>query len=127
MHKLAEVEESYDGESPNGSWRDGYTTYVEPSDSPLADGVVDFLARKAAPGDVKNWQFDRYQGDIRRSVRDKPLTFTVHNCWSGYSEYTITDVWSEISFTWGEHEHHFEGMAEFFRALGDSVPARDRL
>lgn len=127
MHKLAEVEESYDGESPNGSWRDGYTTYVEPQDSPLADGVLGYLTRKVTPVDARYGELDRNQSAIMRAVQDKPLTFTVHNCWSGYSEYTITDMWSEISFTWGEYEHHFEGMAEFFRALGDSVPARDRL
>lgn len=127
MQKLAEVDESYEGVSPGGDRRNGYTTYTEPADSPLADGVLDYLARQIAPEGLRDWEFDRYQHQILRAVHDKPLTFTVHDCWSGYSEYTITQEWSEISFSWGVHEHHFEGMAEFFRALADSAEKKVRL
>lgn len=86
-----------DEPSPRYSWRSGYETYTE-TDPLLVETLRVLL--------VGRW----------KSLYGYP-SFTVHSCWSGYSSYTITDEWSEIEITWGEHHLYYESVAEFFRAL----------
>lgn len=48
---------------------------------------------------------------------------TTDPCWSGYSEYTITDTWDELWLTVMHpdghgFERHFDGISQFFAALG---------
>ena len=117
MKKINDTnDESYDGTSPSGNSRDGFTTFQEDADSPLAEAVAKFLIKQLGT-ELSEWERARR---ISEAVKGHPLEFTTHHCWSGYSEYTITSTWDEMSFKWGEFEHHFESMAEFFKALADA-------
>lgn len=121
MNQVSEVDdEYYGGESPLESNRDGYTTYEEPRDSPLGDAVTDFLIEHIQSEDKQTQSRYRYENTVWNNTKDESLIFTVHKCWSGYSEYTITSTWAEISFKWGPYEHHFPSMGEFFQTLSKS-------
>ena len=109
MNLLSETEEHYEGRSPSGAWRDGYTTYREPDNSPVARAIFQHI--------------ERSHRNVWMQVRHEPLELTVHNCWSGYSEYTITNTWSEVSVKWGPFELHFDSMPAFFRALAETEEA----
>lgn len=100
------VSENFDGESPAGSSRDGYVTYHE-TDEYLIDAIKSMIASKEGQ---KQW---------RLVLPGKP-EITVHHCWSGYSEYTITSSWDEITVTWGKYSYDFKHVSEFFRALADA-------
>lgn len=126
MQKTGEVDEYYDGESPAGSRRNGYTTYEEPVDSPLARGVRDFLVCKIRPEGRKYFENYIDENVVDAAVSGHPLLLTVHECWSGYSEYTITSVWQEIGIEWGTYSHHFESMPDFFRSIADAGVALER-
>jgi hypothetical protein len=49
-----------------------------------------------------------------------PMLMHVHHCWSGYSEYTITSTWDEITIEWGDWKYRWDGMATFFRQLEEA-------
>lgn len=57
---------------------------------------------------------------------DVLMTTRAH--WSGYSEYTITNQWSEIILTvpaWN-WEREWPSLGDFLRALADANPEADR-
>lgn len=115
MNVLEEVDEYYSGRAPSGSARDGYSTYEEPAGTPLAEAVRTHLTRLEAEKGKKNPEWV-----VRGQTKNQPLKVTVHACWSGYSEYTITNTWTEASIEWGPYALEFESMAELFRTLADA-------
>ena len=53
----------------------------------------------------------------------KPVLMTAEACWSGYSEYTITNQWTEVVIgvpAWNM-ERHYDSMPAFFAALGEAT------
>ncbi|OBJ40260.1 hypothetical protein A5630_25250 [Mycolicibacterium mucogenicum] len=94
------VDEGYDGRSPLGSQRMGYTTYTE-----VDDYLVEAIRK----------MFQHLSGDRWRYFHGWPV-ITVSDCWSGYSEYTITSRWDEISIEWDGRGVHYASMGEFFAA-----------
>lgn len=56
------------------------------------------------------------------------ILMTTTDCWSGYSEYTITNQWSEITITMPaiNFEKTWVSMGDFFRAVADANPEADR-
>lgn len=57
-----------------------------------------------------------------------PVLMTTRDHWSGYSEYTITNTWSEIILTvvdWN-WEHEWPSLGDFLRAMADANPEADR-
>lgn len=108
-----EVDESYDGISPLGSGRDGYVTYTETEDY-LVDLIRGFIIQEKGLNSYNSYL------DLPGYPR-----LTVHNCWSGYSEYTITSTWHEITVEWGIYGVHFASAPEFFKALAGAQSDRD--
>ena len=55
------------------------------------------------------------------------VLITVQECWSGYSEYSITSTWSEVYLTIPEldWERNWPSMGHFLRALSDANPEED--
>ncbi|WP_066904046.1 hypothetical protein [Mycolicibacterium houstonense] len=99
----------FDEPSPAGSKRQGYITYQE-TESYLVDHIRGYVkqqigARRYGPPYLHGYP-----------------TLTIHQCWDGYSEYTITDQWHEVSVDWEGHSFFFESTAAFFRALADVEP-----
>lgn len=99
--RYTRVDESYDGESPSGSGRDGYTIYHE-TDEYLLTAILAYISHK--------------ENDRWLRLKGKP-EITVHHCWSGYSEYTITSAWDEISVEWDGRSFYWEHIADFFNDL----------
>lgn len=61
-------------------------------------------------------------------VRVPPVLMTTRAHWSGYSEYTITNTWSEIILTvvdWN-WEHEWPSLGDFLRAMAEANPEADR-
>lgn len=55
------------------------------------------------------------------------ILMTTRAHWSGYSEYTITNQWSEIALTvvdWN-YEREWPSLGDFLRALADANPEAD--
>lgn len=98
------VEESWEGAAPSGANRDAYVTYTE-ADAYLYDAIRQIIGKKIG----KHWF----------SLPGHPV-ITLHECWSGYSEYTITSTWSEIGIEWGEHSLYYESMGAFFTAAAEA-------
>lgn len=96
------VEESYEGQAPSGAWRDGYETYTE-THPELVASIRHLITGNAWAG-----------------IPGHPEV-TVHKCWSGYSEYTITSEWQEIEIVWGKHRLYYEHISDFFKALSEAV------
>lgn len=94
--------------SPRGSGRTGVVTYEETNDL-LVDGIFALIKRT----DGEYWM-SKYELDSRYPK------LTVHKCWSGYSEYTITDQWDEIEIDWGKYHFYFEHLPAFFKALEEA-------
>lgn len=112
-------DEDYAGESPNGSSRDGYE--IKRVTGGLARDIRTH-AQQQFTGDIGgnlDWRakYDKFAALVQGAVP----TITVHKCWSGYSEYTITNVWSEISYNIGPFECHFKGVAHFIAAIADTA------
>lgn len=58
----------------------------------------------------------------------RQLLMTTRDHWSGYSEYTITNTWSEIILTvpaWN-WEQEWPSLGDFLRAMADANPEADR-
>ncbi|MGW5519111.1 hypothetical protein [Nocardia africana] len=119
IQKVSETDEYYSGRSPLGSWRDGYTTYREPDDGPIGKAVRVYLERTHANEST----YQPISEYVDKHIRHEHLELTVHDCWSGLSEYTITDTWTEVSLKWGPFEAEFDSMAEFFRELSTAEEA----
>lgn len=100
-----EVDEWGLPDSPSGSWRQGYVVYEETNDL-LVSGIEALIKQTAN----EYW--------ICVSGRPK---LTVHKCWSGYSEYTVTSEWDEIDIDWDGHHFYFEHLSLFFKALEAAV------
>lgn len=98
---------SGDETTPSGAWTNGWVKIQEPSGSVLWEGVRRLLARREG---VRDYLLDEF-------TPSGPLTLTVHHAWSGYSEYTITSTWDEITIEWGDAKIDYPSMAEFFRAV----------
>jgi len=100
-NKRTEVETDwFDEPSPAGSNRQGYISYLETE--PYLVGQIRAYVRQQAGKYVNPHGYP---------------TLTIHECWSGYSEYTITNQWHEVGVEWGEYSFFFETTAEFFKAL----------
>lgn len=97
-----------DDPSPAGSWRQGYITYQE-----TEEYLVDH---------IRGYVYSTLGG--RRPYLSGYPTLTIHNCWSGYSEYTITSQWHEIGIEWDGHSFFFESTAEFLKALSEADTER---
>lgn len=92
----------HDEPSPSGSQRQGYVTYEE-TEQYLVDQIRGFIRSKST-------------GYLY--LHGYP-TLTVHHCWSGYSEYTVTSTWHEVGIEWDGNSYFFESTAEFFKALSE--------
>lgn len=102
MQKVSEIEfNDYDEE---GRASFGRSTYTEDRNSPLGTAIRQYMVTKFSG----KWGWLDLGGDPE---------ITVASMWSGYSEYTITSTWDEISIQWGDHIIEFESMAEFFREI----------
>jgi len=101
------TELGYDSDSPSpvGSWRHAVVTYTETNEL-LVDGIKAMIAKSADD----HWIYLAGHPEL-----------TVHKCWSGYSEYTVTSQWDEIAVAWDGHAFYFEHLSEFFKALDDGV------
>jgi len=56
------------------------------------------------------------------------VLMTTREHWSGYSEYTVTNQWSEIILTvpaWN-WEKEWPSLGDFLRAVAEANPERDR-
>lgn len=91
----------FEDPSPAGSKRQQYVTYDETEDY-LVNHIRAYLKRD--------------NGYIYLSGYP---TLTVHKCWDGYSEYTITATWDEIHIRWGDYEAFFDSSAAFLQALSE--------
>lgn len=92
------------------------------------DGLFGYVTREAQRGDafgnaVYNLAIQRYnqqQGPnaFWGPIPDK-LFMTTEECWSGYSEYTVTSTWSAIVISVPEwdFEFSFPKVSEFLQAL----------
>ncbi len=53
----------------------------------------------------------------------------IHDCWDGYSEYTILDDWKEVTVYWKyrseEKYFHFNSRPEFLKAIADAEGVRE--
>lgn len=54
------------------------------------------------------------------------VLLTTRHHWSGYSEYTVTNVWSEIILTVpaSNWEHEWPSLGDFLRDMADANPAK---
>lgn len=63
-----------------------------------------------------------------RTYGNPDVLMTTRAHWSGYSEYTITNTWSEIILTvpaWN-WEREWPSLGEFLRAVAEANPEADR-
>lgn len=63
-----------------------------------------------------------------RTFGSPEVLMTTRNHWSGYSEYTVTNTWSEIILTvvgWN-WEHEWPSLGDFLRAVAEANPEADR-
>lgn len=113
--------------------REGYTVYTEPLDTPLGENCLRYVLLKETGeahesynlrGAENKEKLDLFYAIHKEAQEQKNVRFVVSNCWSGYSEYTITSTWDEIEFSIGSHSYHFESMPEFFKAMSE-VPKED--
>jgi hypothetical protein len=53
-----------------------------------------------------------------------PILMTLEHRWSGYSEYTVTNVWTGIVITAPDEgkEWEFEDLGTFLRTIADHTP-----
>lgn len=86
------------------SKRQGYVTKIE---------TEDYLLRHIKAY-ILDKQDDRYGNRIY--LRGWPI-ITLHECWSGYSEYTVTRTWTEMEIVWGGYRAYFGNTTAFFRAM----------
>jgi hypothetical protein len=63
-----------------------------------------------------------------RQYGNPNVLMTTRRHWSGYSEYTVTNQWSEIILTVPEWnwEHEWPSLGDFLRAMADANPDADR-
>lgn len=90
-----------ESDSPAGSWRHAVVTYTETNEL-LVDGIKAMISK--------------HKDDYWIYLQGRP-ELTVHKCWSGYSEYTVTSEWDEIAIDWDGNHFYFEHLSEFFKAL----------
>lgn len=90
--------------APSGSWRQGYQTKP----------VTDEYMRKHLRAYINLRQGRQKYDGI--SLHGTPQ-MTVHSCWSGYSEYTITNQWDEIEVVWDGHRCYFGNTTAFFKEM----------
>ena len=93
--------------SPAGSKRQGYVTYEE-REKYLVDHIRACL--------LKRHEESRY-----KYLTGYPV-LTIHECWDGYSEYTVTDTWNEVQVEWDGLTAYFESTPEFLLALAEGRP-----
>lgn len=108
--KPQEVEYSgaYD---PDGQCVNGFVTEV------VDQGTTFGLAAANLVGKLAGKKYERIP----------PLLMTTRDHWSGYSEYTVTNLWSEIILTvpaW-EWEKEWPSLGDFLRAMADANPEAD--
>ena len=63
-----------------------------------------------------------------RDYGNPDVLMTTEAHWSGYSEYTITNTWSQIVLTvpaWN-WEREWPSLGDFLRAMADANPEADR-
>lgn len=63
-----------------------------------------------------------------RTYGNPDVLMTVREHWSGYSEYTVTNQWSEIILTvpaWN-WEREWPSLGDFLRAVADANPEAER-
>lgn len=113
---IEEVDENCDGTTPSGAGRDGYVTYEE-TDPILLNAIQKFVMAD------KEWR--ETEPPYPYYPKDEPLLLTVHHAWSGWSEYTITSTWDEVTVKWGGFERHFESMSDFLAALAKDADKPD--
>jgi hypothetical protein len=104
-------EEDYGDYSPEGECVNGFVTEEVKRGSTFGDAVAQ-LAIKATG----------------RQYGNPNVLMTTRSHWSGYSEYTVTNTWSEIILTVPEWnwEQEWTSLGDFLRALADANPEADR-
>lgn len=88
----------------------GWVTDKVVGGTPFGDAI-----RRLVANETEN---DWWTGDILITVREH---------WSGYSEYTITNEWSEVILT-APHiqwEQEWPSMGDFLRAVADANPSKE--
>lgn len=109
MERIEVETDWFDEPAPSGSKRQNYVTYVEREDY-LVNHIRAYI-RMQESGRPYGTPY----------LRGYP-TLTVHRCWDGYSEYTVTSVWDEVEVVWDGYRHYFESTAEFLAALAAVEP-----
>lgn len=113
MRYTTEAEVGYDYFDPDGQPIKGFITKAVPKDGdPLFADAIRALVLK----------------ETNRTYGFPDVLMTTRAHWSGYSEYTITNQWSEIILTvvaWN-WEREWPSLGDFLRALADANPEADR-
>lgn len=110
--------------------------YAEPADvdygdySPSGECVNGYVTKPVEPNDAFGRALDALiRKETGRSyIGSGRILMTTTECWSGYSEYTITNQWSEITITMPSiaFEKSWTSMGDFFRAVADANPEAPR-
>ena len=109
--------------------------YREPADvdygdySPEGEAINGFVTKPVSTDDT----FGEAVRQLVLQATDRTyglpsILMTTRSHWSGYSEYTVTNQWSEIILTvpdWN-WEREWPSLGEFLRALAEANPAADR-
>lgn len=96
---------------PDGNCINGFTTEAVPSSGTFGEAIRALVLK-----------------ETDRTFGFPDVLMTTRRHWSGYSEYTVTNQWSEIILTvvdWN-WEREWPSLGDFLRALADANPEADR-
>lgn len=101
------MREEVEDRSPEGSNRDGVETIT----------ITEPYMYRHIKAYIMDKLYKRDEQLAERTYLHGHPQMTIHSCWSGYSEYTITNRWDEIEITWDGHRAYFGNTTAFFRAM----------
>lgn len=104
-------EVDYGDFDPEGNCVNGFTTVEVDQNTTFGEAVMKLLLVET----------NRTYGRTR-------VLMTTRRHWSGYSEFTVTNQWSEIILTapdWNT-EREWPSLGDFLRAMADANPEADR-
>jgi hypothetical protein len=100
-----------------------------PDYDPEGNAVDGFVTKAVDRGDTFGEAVHRLVlRETGRQYGNTEILMTVRRHWSGYSEYTVTNTWSEIILTapaWN-WEHEWLSLGDFLRAMAEANPEADR-
>jgi len=105
-------EVDYGDYDPDGNCVNGFVTAEVDRNTTFGEAVAQLILKETG----------------RTYGNPKPILMTTRSHWSGYSEYTVTNQWSEIILTvpdWN-FEREWASLGDFLRAMGEANPEADR-